>query len=97
MNVYDRIFKENIEPLIPFLFKKVLGIYDADHTEELKDKLQVTIEQETDYIRKVVHDQAWHDYILHIEFQVADDPVMAKRMLLYYALLYHKYNLGCTE
>jgi hypothetical protein len=97
MNAYDRIFKENIEPLIPFLFQKVLHLYDAQHTEELKDKLQLTIEQETDYTRKVVHSDKRRDYILHIEFQVKDETKMARRMLLYNALLHHKYNLPVKQ
>jgi predicted transposase YdaD len=97
MNIYDRIFKENIEPLIPFLFQKVLGLYDAQHTEELKDKLHATIEQETDYIRKVLHTEKWKDYILHIEFQVADETEMVNRMLVYFALLHQKHKLDVKQ
>ena len=98
MNIYDRIFKENIEPLIPFLFEKVLHLYDVRKTEELKDKLQITLERETDYIRKVVFDgEAWRNYILQIEIQTTDDLEMVFRMILYYSILCYKYRLPVKQ
>lgn len=46
---YDKILRENIESIIPFIIEKILGI-DYDKTQVIKDKLQVTVERETDYL-----------------------------------------------
>jgi predicted transposase/invertase (TIGR01784 family) len=97
MNTYDRIFKENLGPLIPLLVEKVLHLYGIKAIEELKDKIQVTIERETDYICKVIHRQKKHDYILHIEFQVTDDRKMVRRMFLYRSMLYQKYGYNVKQ
>jgi predicted transposase YdaD len=97
MNKYDRIFKENVQSLIPFLITKVLGLRDVLETEELKDKIQLTLEQEADYLRKVIHTNKRHDYILQIEFQSTAPSNMARRMLLYQAFLRHKYNLPVKQ
>jgi hypothetical protein len=35
-NLYDRIFKENIEPVIPYLAKKIFGLKIAK-TEDIKE------------------------------------------------------------
>jgi len=49
---YDKIFKENIEPLILSFAKKLLHI-DPDSLEEIPSDLQYTIEQKTDFLKKV--------------------------------------------
>ena len=97
MNAYDRIFKENLDAIMPFLLEKVLRLYGIKELQALKDKLQVTIERETDYVYKVIHRQKKLDYILHIELQVSDDRRMVRRMFLYRALLYHKYGLNARQ
>ncbi len=63
-NIYDRIFKENFEPIIRFLAGKVFSL-KLDRLEEIKDKIQVTIEGEADFLKKVRHDNPKDDYILH--------------------------------
>jgi hypothetical protein len=95
-NAYDRVFKENIEPLIPLLAEKIFGLR-LNRTEDIKDKIQLTIESEADFLKKVLHRQKQDDYILHIEFQVKDEANMLGRMLLYRAFLYNKYKLPVKQ
>ncbi|PIY10169.1 MAG: hypothetical protein COZ18_06590 [Flexibacter sp. CG_4_10_14_3_um_filter_32_15] len=93
---YDKIFKENIEQMALPLAEKLLAI----RPEKLKDisvDLQQTIERKPDFIKKVVHKDATKDYILHIEFQVVDEPKMLHRMLEYYALMFRKHNLRLKQ
>lgn len=93
---YDKIFKENIEEIILPLAKKVLNI-DPEGLEEIPDDLQHTIERKPDFLKKVVHKDSKKDYILHIEFQVADEPEMVYRMLEYYALLLRDYEIELKQ
>jgi len=93
---YDKIFKENIEEIILPLAKKVLNI-DPEGLEEIPDDLQHTIERKPDFLKKVIHKDSKKDYILHIEFQVADEPEMVYRMLEYYALLLRGYEIELKQ
>ncbi len=95
-NHYDRIFKENIEPLIPVIARKIFGL-KINQTEDIKDKLQYTLEKEADYLQKVIHDDPENDYILHVECQVKDDTEMLSRMLLYRAIVYHLFKLPVRQ
>ena len=95
-NPYDRILKENIEPIIPFLAEKVFGL-KIGKTIQIKDKVQITLEKEADFLKKVVHINHAEDYILHIEFQTANEPKMLNRMLLYRSVLFDKYNLPVEQ
>jgi serine/threonine protein kinase len=72
-NHYDRIFKENIEPMIPFIARKLFGIKEIKQSEDIKDKLQYTLEKEADYLQRIIHPNPEDDYILHVECQVKDD------------------------
>jgi predicted transposase YdaD len=88
---YDKILKENIAAIFLPLAEKFLGIH-ISKSEELKDKVQVTLEKEPDFIR-IVDTHAGERFILHIEFQRADEEGMVYRMQEYYAILRRKYNL----
>jgi hypothetical protein len=88
---YDKIFKENIAALFLPLSEKYLGIR-ITRTEELKDKLQTTIEKEPDFIRIVETDKG-ERFILHLEFQSADEEGMIYRMQEYFGILRKKYGL----
>lgn len=91
INEYDRIFKENIEPvLLPFA-QKVLGLTGAKYTS-IKDELHVTIERKPDFLKRVRQEGHLDSYILQIEFQSIDDPEMVYRMLEYRAILLRKYH-----
>ena len=93
---YDKIFKENIEEIILPLAKKLLNI-DPEGLEEIKDDLQHTLERKPDFLKKVIHKDTKKDYILHIEFQVKDEPKMKYRMLEYYALSLREYKIEVKQ
>ncbi len=94
-NQYDKIVKENIEIFLPALIQKVLGIRMSS-SEDLTDTVQYTIERKPDVLKRV-QDEQQDEFILHLEFQSVDDPRMLKRMLLYRALLYEKYELSVRQ
>ena len=92
---YDRIFKENLEPLLPYLCRKLLGL-NLSRMEPMDAKIQVTAERELDNLKKVVHDNPNDDYGLHWEIQ-SDDEDMRRRNLLYYALFHHATGLPLKQ
>ena len=96
-NHYDRIFKENIEPMVPFIARKLFGIKEIKQSEDIKDKLQYTLEKEADYLQRIIHPNPDDDYILHVECQVKDDNDMLSRMLLYRGIIYHKFKLPVKQ
>ena len=91
---YDKILRENIESIIPFIIEKILGI-DFDKTQIIKDKLQVTVERETDYICLIAGNPG-HE-ILHLEFQTSGSKHMPARMLLYKAILLEKFDMRVRQ
>jgi hypothetical protein len=94
-NDYDKILKENITALLLPLSEKYLNIRIA-RTEELKDKLQTTIEKEPDFIR-IVDTTEGERFILHLEFQTQDEEGMVYRMQEYYGLLRRKYGMPVRQ
>ncbi len=94
-NDYDKILKENIATVFLPLTAKYLGIRIV-RSEELKDKLQTTIEKETDFIR-IVETDGGEKFILHLEFQSVDEEGMVYRMQEYYGLLRRKYQLPVKQ
>lgn len=90
-NDYDRILKENIAALFLPLSEKYLNIR-IQKSEELKDKLQTTIEKEPDFIR-IVETDSGEKFILQLEFQSVDEEGMIYRMQEYYGILRKKYAL----
>jgi len=94
-NDYDRIIKENFEPLLPHLCRALLGL-DLSNMEPLAAKIQVTTKRELDNLRKVVHADHSLDYGLHWEIQT-DDEDMRSRNLLYYALAHHATGLPIKQ
>ncbi len=92
---YDKILKENIAPLLPFLMRR-LHIY-YEHIETLKDKTQITIERETDFSLKLTFGDPSKNYILHFEFHGKDESRVLNRQLLYRAMLRHKHNLPVRQ
>lgn len=93
-NEYDKIFKENIEELLPFIVDKLLGI-PTDQLEEIPDEVQTTVERKPDFLKKVNDENG--AYLLHIEFQSKRDYEMPYRMLEYYALLLRQYRLPIRQ
>ena len=94
-NDYDKILKENIAALFLPLSEKYLGIKIAK-SEELKDKLQTTIEKEPDFIR-IVETDTGERFILQLEFQSTDEEGMIYRVQEYYGLLRRKYQLPVKQ
>ena len=94
-NHFDRIIKENINALFSF-FAKRQGI-EVYKTEDLKDKLQITLEREADFLRRILHQDSTKDFILHFEFQSDEELKIDSRLLLYRAILYHKIGLPIKQ
>ncbi len=94
-NQYDKIFRENVEAVLPLLIEKVLGIV-AVQSEEIPDDIQRTVERRSDVL-KIITDNKGRRFILHIEIQTADDLNMDARMLEYYGLLYRIYRLPIKQ
>ncbi len=94
-NDYDKILKENIAALFLPLSEKYLGIR-ITNTEELKDKLQTTVEKEPDFLR-IIETDTGERYILHLEFQSADEEGMIYRMQEYFGILRKKYGLPVKQ
>ncbi|WP_299456141.1 hypothetical protein [uncultured Microscilla sp.] len=94
-NKYDKIFKENIGEYFLSLSKKHLGI-EVVSSEELKDKLQTTLEREADFLRKITTSKG-EKMIIQLEFQTTDEQGMIERMQLYFAMLRQKYQLPVRQ
>ncbi|MCS6796326.1 MAG: hypothetical protein NZ516_10240 [Raineya sp.] len=93
---YDKILRENIEPLVVPLVQHLLGL-QIETLEEIPDDLQVTLERYPDFLKKVLHQDSSQNYILHVEFQVEDSPEMIYRMIEYHAILLRKYKLSVRQ
>jgi hypothetical protein len=92
---YDKILKENIGQIFLALAEKQLGIR-IQKSEELKDKLQTTLEREADFLRKITTKEG-NTFILHLEFQTTDEENMIYRMQEYHAILRKKYGLPVRQ
>lgn len=96
INEYDRILKENIEPILLPFAQKLLGLTGAKYTT-IKDDLHTTIERKPDFLKKVREKGESQSYILQIEFQSIDEKDMVYRMLEYKSLLLRKYKLDVRQ
>lgn len=94
-NQYDKIFRENIESVIPGFIQNILRI-EAISSEELPDDVQHTKERKPDVLKKITDNQG-NTYVLQIEFQVSDEPKMVYRMAEYYIMLERKYDLAIEQ
>ncbi len=92
---YDKIIKENFDAVIPALIAKLLHI-EVVNEEDIPNSLQYTKEREADFL-KIITDAQGERYILHLEFQVADDAKMLYRMLEYSAMLRRQYQLSVVQ
>jgi len=86
---YDKIIKENLIKAAPGLIRRVLDI-DAVSIQPVTVEMQHTRERKADFVALVI-DQEQTKFLVHIEFQVRDDPKMLYRMLDYAALEARKY------
>ncbi|QMW06114.1 hypothetical protein [Spirosoma foliorum] len=92
---YDKILKENLEATIPGLIEKILGIHPI-LSEELPDDLQHTKERKPDALKRIT-DQSGQTFVLHLEFQLANDPKMVHRMHNYCAMLLELYEIPIRQ
>jgi hypothetical protein len=92
---YDKIIKENLEITLPVIIKEVLHL-DIAQSEELPDDIQHTKERKPDALKKVT-DTAGHTYVLHVEFQIADEKEMVYRMAEYSIMLLRRYKLPVKQ
>ena len=95
MGDYDRIIKENIETILMALGKKLLG-FDIKNPQPISEKLQITIEREPDFLKKVTLEDD-HEIILHLEFQRNNEPEMVYRMAEYKAIIQRKYQIPVRQ
>lgn len=92
---YDKIIKENLEITLPVIIKEVLHL-DIAESEELPDDIQHTKERKPDSLKKVT-DTAGNTYVLHVEFQIADEKEMVYRMAEYSIMLMRRYKLPVKQ
>jgi beta-xylosidase len=92
---YDKIFKENIEHIFLAFCQRYLQI-EIEKTEEIKDKLQTTIEREPDFL-KIIYPKNQEKFILQIEFQTKNEEGMLLRMREYHAILTKKYKITMKQ
>lgn len=95
-NEYDRIIKENIEPILPSLAEKLFGIKFL-RFEDVKDKIQATLEREPDYLGKALIAGFEQEEIVQFEFQSQNETHLAPRLLVYYALEFQKFKLPIRQ
>lgn len=92
---YDKILRENLEAVLPGLIKDLLGI-DSVNKEELPDDVQHTKERKPDVLKKIT-DKGGETFVLHVEFQVANESEMVYRMAEYYIFLLRRYQLPVRQ
>ena len=90
-NMYDKIFRENMEAALPGIIAHLLNLHIVESVE-LPDDIQHTKERKPDLLKKVT-DKAGKIFVLHIEYQAKSDQEMRYRMAEYSIMLQRKYNL----
>lgn len=95
-NDYDRIFKENIEELLPFLLRKILNL-EVKSWENISTEIPLTLERKPDFLKKVYPTNQATPYLLHLEFQTVLDPEMPFRMLEYFGILFRKHKIPIRQ
>jgi len=88
---YDKIIRENIEPLIDTLMRRCFG-FEYLSKQSKPPRVARTLDREPDFVY-IVNQTNDLLCILHIEFQAADDGDMLSRMYEYSGLLYRQYRL----
>lgn len=93
--IYDKLFREISPVFLSVFVEKVLGL-DIVEYAELKDKLQITRQKETDTLRKVT-DSEGNTFILQVEIQSKNNPNMAVQMADYWVLLHQIHGLPIKQ
>ncbi len=87
---YDKIFKEIAGDNFLPLAEEKLGVKFVKCVP-LQEAIQITPEFEVDFLYRVT-DEHGAVFLLHLEFQSADDPEMIARMAEYHGLIFKKYQ-----
>lgn len=90
-NAFDKILRENIETIFRPLVEKRLGVKIVKAIP-LKEKMQTTVELEMDFFYKIETDTA-EIFILHLEFESGDNPIMIYRVGEYHGMSLKRYQL----
>ena len=90
-NAYDKIFKENVEQIFRPLVEERLGVTIVKSTP-LKEKMQTTVEVEMDFFYAIETDTG-EKFILHIEFESGDNPIMVYRVGEYHGMALRREKL----
>ncbi len=92
-NKFDKILKENLEAMVPVLFRKVLKI-KIDRTENLPQiRNQITKESEPDFLKMAFSGEYPKGFLLQIDFESKDERATDARMLEYLGVAFRKYRL----
>lgn len=83
-SIYDKIFRENLREIFKPLLEQTLKI-KIKNVIDLADKQQTTLQRETDAFL-LAEDEAGEEFILHLEFQLKDEPKMVYRMSEYHGI-----------
>ncbi|MCU0353957.1 MAG: hypothetical protein MUD08_09530 [Cytophagales bacterium] len=91
---YDQIFRENLQEIFP----QVLAAFNDTEYRQAKPlptTMVKTLQREPDFLFEVQTDKG--KQILHVDVQTKHDPAMHRRMYLYSALLFDKYQLPVKQ
>lgn len=94
-NQYDKIFRENMETVLPGIIEHLLKL-NIVRREELPDDVQHTKERKPDLLKKVT-DANGKTYVLHIEYQAKNDKDMVYRMAEYSIMLQRRYRISVKQ
>ncbi|MEK7258074.1 MAG: hypothetical protein AAB316_25170 [Bacteroidota bacterium] len=94
-NIYDKAIKEIIEPSFVPLAAIVLGVM-LEKTEQMKDKIQFTLEREGDHVKLLIYKNKKLNCILHLEFHVMDENI-GLLMVLKKSMLKLKFGLQVRQ
>jgi hypothetical protein len=89
---YDKIIKETIEKIGYPILQKLIGIAGWE-IQNLPTSLPRTIERRADFLKLAKNTIDAKQQIYHLEFQSSVHPKMAQRMMVYFSLLYEKYEM----
>lgn len=92
---YDKIIKEGLKASIAGLLRRVIGL-EYEKLETFIPKLQYTLEREADFFARIT-DKTGRSFIVHLEFQSANESGMAWRMYQYRGLISQKYALPVRQ
>lgn len=96
-NRYDKIFKENLEKLLPAFLHKIVGLSDFELQNLPRLKLQTTLEKEPDFLKKILLKKSGEAFIQHLEFETSDKKDFDARMLLYLAIIFRIHGLDVRQ